>query len=132
MPKTKTLAQLKKLLWKHFSLYIRLKNADSEGMVKCVTCGNRLHYKQAQAGHYIPKSSGLSIYFYERNVHVQDTCCNLFKHGNLAQYALFLRRTYGENILEELDDKKNEPLKLSRDDYEALIETYKEKVKELQ
>jgi len=83
------------------------------------------------AGHYIPKTGGLSIYFDEKNVHCQCTYCNRFMHGNLAPYAIALRQRYGETILEELAWKKQQITKYTTQDYQYLIQVYKEKLKTL-
>lgn len=80
------------------------------------------------AGHYIPKSLGLSIYFEERNVHPQCAGCNTFRHGNLTAYALALKKKYGEGILEELDALKNSPKKIGIPEYLSLIENYRERL----
>ena len=45
MAKKKTISQLKKELDKIFSLYIRLRDATPEGLVKCFTCDKISHYK---------------------------------------------------------------------------------------
>lgn len=81
------------------------------------------------AGHYIPKTYGLSIYFEEKNVHPQCTGCNRFRRGNLTAYAIALRKRYGETILEELDALKHQTRKFSESDYEELIERYKSLLK---
>ena len=127
--KKETVSSAKKKVWKVFSEYIRFRAADENGNAKCVSCGKVAPWRSLHAGHYIPKTSGLSIYFFEKNVHPQCVTCNLFKSGNLSEYALYLTRTYGQGILEKLDRKKCEPMKLSRGDYEELIEFYKSRVK---
>ena len=76
------------------------------------------------AGHYVPKSYGLSLYFDERNVNSQCSGCNLFKHGDLSSYAVALRKKYGPDILEELDAKRKEVKKYTRAEYEELIRKY--------
>jgi len=119
------LQRLKSNLWRIFSEYIRKREIDSEGFGNCISCGKVEHWKNMDAGHYIPKTYGLSIYFEERNVHPQCTGCNRFRRGNLTAYAIALRKRYGENILEELDALKHETIKFSRSDYEELIEKYK-------
>lgn len=124
MRKKLALPKLKKKLWRIFSEYTRKKYADEDGMVKCISCPSIKHWKEVHAGHYIPKSLGLSIYFEEKNVHPQCVACNLFMSGNLSSYAIELRKKYGENILEELNTIKNREMKLCRADYESLIEKY--------
>jgi hypothetical protein len=130
--KKKRPPNLKKILWKLVSEYVRRKSADHAGMVACVTCGKSAHWKQMDCGHYIPKSLGLSIYFEERNLGVQCSACNRFRHGNLAQYALYLLKTYGASILDELDALRRTTRKISTSEYLELIERYKSKLKALE
>lgn len=84
------------------------------------------------AGHYIPKTAGLSIYFHEKNVHAQCTGCNRFRHGNLSQYALALQRKYGGDILSLLDAARRTQRKIKEYEYEQLIEHYKAKLAEIE
>lgn len=122
--KNPSLSTLKKKCWKVFSEYIRKKYADEDGVVNCVSCGKPEHWKNLHAGHYIPKSLGLSIYFEEKNVHPQCAGCNTFRHGNLSMYALALKEKYGEGILEELDEIRKQQVKFSKSDYREMIEKY--------
>ena len=49
----KTISKLKKELDKWFSLFIRLRDADSNGLVFCFTCGCSKYYKRGmQNGHF--------------------------------------------------------------------------------
>lgn len=129
--KKKRKSSFKNKAWDVFSKFIRQRNADPWGMVPCFTCGSVKHWKEMDAGHYIPKSISLFLRFDERNVQIQCTGCNRFRHGNLTQYALALKRKYGEYILEELDRdrRKGEGYKIYESDYEELYEKYKEKIK---
>lgn len=129
MAKLPPLPRLKKRLWILFSQYIRQRDADENGYAPCISCGKVEHYKLQDAGHYHPKSLGLSVYFLEKGVHNQCTACNRFRHGNLTAYAIALRKRYGEGILEELEQIKNTPLKLSRVDYMEMIEKYQKLIK---
>jgi hypothetical protein len=125
-----SLLALNNKLWDLFSRYIRCKDADENGLVKCFTCGSVKSWKELDAGHYIAKSISLSLRFDERNVHPQCTGCNRFRHGNLTQYALALKKVYGPDILEELDEfkAKNRNIKLYPSDYVLMIDLYREKL----
>ncbi len=114
---------LKKELWIIFSKYIRQRD---EG--KCISCGKSDYWRNMDAGHYIPKTAGLAIYFDERNVNCQCTYCNRWMHGNLSQYALALQKKYGNSILEELDIKRRNLTKISVLEYRQMIEIYKNKL----
>ena len=118
--------KLKVKLWKVFSEYIRRRD---QGV--CISCGKKDEWKNTDAGHYIAKTAGLSIYFSELNVNCQCTGCNRFRHGNLAQYALALRQKYGEQILEKLDWQRKQSIKINNIEYKRLIEEYKKKISEL-
>lgn len=117
------IAVLKKLLWGIFSQYIRQRD---EGV--CISCGKIEFWRKMDAGHYIPKTAGLSLYFDEKNVNAQCTYCNRWMHGNLSKYALALRKKYGENILEELDIKRSNFRKINSLEYKQMIEKYKQKL----
>lgn len=126
MRKPKNKVRYKKRLWIIFSKYIRKRDNYI-----CISCGKQLTKETSDAGHYIPKTAGLSIYFDEQDVNCQCTRCNRFMHGNLSQYALALRKKYGDNILEELDERRRIPRKISEDEYSELIKIYEQKLADL-
>lgn len=121
-----TNAILKKRFWIIFSKYIRQRDGGV-----CISCGKQSNWKNMDAGHYIPKTTGLALYFDERNVNCQCTYCNRWMHGNLSKYAIVLRKKYGENILEELDKKRKEIRKISSIEYQKFIEEYKNKLNKI-
>ena len=111
---------LKRRAWEAFSRFIRLRDP------LCVTCGA----PTAHAGHYQNNSErkqdlgGNSLWYDERNVHGQCVGCNLFKSGNLAAYAIFLEKTYGVGILQELNVLYRTAKKWTREEIEGIIERY--------
>lgn len=113
--------------WDAFSKFIRKVDADENGMVKCFSCRKVAHWKEMDAGHYIPKSISLALRFYVKNVNVQCTACNRFRHGNLTEYALALKKKYGDGILEELDEirREGEGHRISESEYQELYDKYK-------
>ena len=129
MAKLPPLPRLKKRLWVIFSHYIRQRDADENGMTKCISCDMVKHWREMDCGHFLPKSLGLSVYFVETNNHQQCQKCNLFLQGNQYNYALALKKRYGDDIIDKLEQIKNTPLKLSRVDYMELIEKYKALIK---
>lgn len=127
----KTLAQLKKDLDKQFSLYTRLSDANDEGYSTCVTCGKVAQWKEMDAGHYITRNH-LSTRWEELNVWSQCRGCNRFGGGKPDEYAIFLIKQFGDDILTQLHQQKHTITKMSRADYEEKITYYKERVAELQ
>jgi hypothetical protein len=130
--RSKSKTNYKKRLWALVSEYVRRKAADHAGNATCVSCGSVAHWKKVHAGHYIAKSLGNAIYFDERNVNVQCVACNLWRHGNLAPYALYLLKTYGPRILDELDALRRTETQLREPWYLEQIELYKSKLSALE
>lgn len=122
MKKKKTKAQLKKELWKVFSLYIKKRDNNI-----CFTCGRYAEGSGYHSGHFIPKSvGGLALYFNEENVHGQCYNCNINLGGN--QYI------YGEKLGKKLVNKlrKIQHNTITKDfDYEGKIGYYKQEVEKL-
>lgn len=128
MKKPKTTSQLKKILDKTFSEYIRRTNADRNGDCICVTCDKKDHWKNMHAGHYLSRQY-LSTRFDENNVFPQCPGCNIFKNGNYTAYALFMLDKYGEEKLQWLEQQKHV---ITKDyPYVEKIEEYKTKLTEL-
>lgn len=123
--KSKPLHKLEKDLWKHFSLYTRLKYADEFGNVVCYTCGIKKHYKEMQAGHFV-KRSYKALKFSEKNVRVQCPRCNMFLDGNQDEFAVRLEQEFGQGILQELHKLKWQEKRFTRSELESLITHYKE------
>lgn len=93
--KKQTNGQLKKILWKEFSKFIRLRD---KGI--CFTCGaGNLSGAGYHAGHFIAKASGgLALYFHEDNVHGQCYRCNIWMGGEQYIYG----KKLGDKKVKEL------------------------------
>lgn len=124
-PKTKKvkLSTVKKKAWDIFSKYIRLSNADENGMVQCYTCTTVKHWKQMQAGHGIG-GRGNAVLFLEKIVKPQCVGCNMFAHG---RYAVFTRKLIDELGIKEYDSivsQSNVPIKYSAEQYQEIYDKY--------
>ena len=125
-----TISKLKKKLDVLFSQYIRRRNADHLGRVKCFTCGVEKHWKEQQAGHFQSRSHH-STRWDEVNVQVQCIKCNMFRQGEQYKFGMYLDQRFGDGTAEELEYRAKTIVKLNRVDYEEAIERYKQKIKEL-
>ena len=125
-----TISKLKKKLDSLFSQYIRIRNADHLGRVKCFTCGVEKHWKEQQAGHFQSRSHH-STRWDEVNVQVQCVKCNMFRQGEQYKFGMYLDQRFGEGTAEELEIRSKTIVKLNRVDYEEAIESYKQKIREL-
>lgn len=120
---------LKDKLDKVFSLYIRLRDADENGFCTCYTCKKVAHYKEMQNGHFWSRTH-LSTRYNEDNCKVQCVGCNIFKKGNYIVYTKKLLKELGEEKFDELERLKNSTVKISKSEYEQMIEQYNQKIKE--
>jgi len=125
-----TISKLKKKLDVLFSQYIRRRNADHLGRVKCFTCGVEKHWKEQQAGHFQSRSHH-STRWDEVNVQVQCVKCNMYRQGEQYKFGMYLDQKFGDGTAEELEYRAKTIVKLNRVDYEEAIERYKQKIREL-
>ena len=127
----KTISKLKKELDKWFSLYIRLRDADSLGFVQCFTCQRFKHYKSGMQNGHFQSRSFLSTRFDEENCQPQCVGCNMFKSGEQYKFSVNLDNKYGDGKAKELEFKARQIQKFSRVDYEENISYYKLLVEKL-
>jgi hypothetical protein len=113
-----------------FSRYIRLRDADELGNIKCCTCGVVIPWKEADCSHFIPRSN-LATRWLEMNCHAACVDCNRMKHGNLEKYADFLRAEYGPDAVMILEDLGRSTHKMMPYEVRELVREYKKKIKEL-
>jgi len=119
---------LKRKLWETFSLYIRLRDSDEKGYCRCISCGIVKPYKEMDAGHFIPKSRGMSIYYEEDNVHAQCRQCNTFLHGNLYSYGKTLELKIGMKRINEITKLSRTTKKFTIAEYQAMIDYYNDQI----
>jgi len=120
----------KQTLDKIFSEYIRLRDADDNGMIMCYCCGKVLHWKQSQNMHFIPRQH-MNLRFSETNCHAGCVKCNYYDNGNIEEYTLHLKKDYGDDIVEKLVIAKRISVKHSSAEYDALAKYYKDEIKKL-
>lgn len=113
-----------------FSEYIRRRNADCNGRVKCCTCPTIKHWKQMDCGHYYRRAH-LSVRVNEINAHAQCVHCNRFLDGNITNYILFMKSKYSAEQLDDLLMKTNLTEKFMQFEIDELTKYYQDKINEL-
>ena len=119
----KSLKSLKNKAWTVFSTYIRQKFADSSDFVSCYTCGNKIHWKESQTGHWIEGHSN-AVYINEDYVRPQCMRCNIFLKGNQGTFRDKIRQELGDERVDQLIIESKQVKILKSYDYEELIEHY--------
>ena len=102
--------------WKLQSEYIRRKYAKND-MVQCYTCNTIDHWKNMHCGHFWHNK----LDFDERNLRPQCSQCNVFKSGNLAEYATKLTKEIGVEGMQKLRLNSN-TISYSTEDLEKIIQ----------
>ena len=135
--KNKSLPALRKRAKHYFNQYIRLRDTDDYGFGTCISSGQRLKYgtENCQAGHYFSGGQYPVLEFNEDNVNLQGKSDNYFKSGNQLEYRRRLIDKIGEERVIELElmaaRSKRTHTKRDKFFFIEVIETYKEKCKEL-
>jgi len=119
---------IKKSLWGYISKVIRLKYADDNGYVKCVTCNTIKHYKELQAGHFIPQAQGDACRYIEENIHPQCYRCNINLGGNGAEYYPYMLDMYGQELIDDLRALSKTTVKFTESDLLDMETEWKERL----
>lgn len=111
--------------------YVRLKAADENGYVSCVTCGTvKMWNDGMQGGHFIPRKH-ISTRLMEENIHPQCDYCNGYLRGNMIKYTLYMEDTYGRDFVEHLESLRHQTTHYTKTEALEWLEEAKEKLASL-
>lgn len=113
-----------------FSLWIRLRDSDSFGYGKCITCERRTHYREGDCGHGIVRQY-MATRFDERNCALQCRECNRFGYGEQEVFAQAVDKKHGPGTWETLQTLSRSTFKLTRPEIEEMVTYYRDKVKSM-
>ncbi len=127
MKKKKSLSKLKEEAWSLFSARLKERYADDEGNVRCYTCGAnmKLNTVNCQGGHYLSRGAYPGLTFHPDNSRPCCYRCNVHLHGNLVEFRVRLIEEIGLERVEALEAQRHVQVKLTRSDYEKMIEELK-------
>ncbi len=107
-----------------FSKFIRLRDSDSHGILLCISCGEPIFWKKADAGHFI-KRQHKATRFNEKNVNGQCRNCNWLKQGNDINYAKGLGKKYGPGTVEQLELAGRSTFHLGKFELKIISDNYR-------
>ena len=110
----------------------RISAADEYGMVQCVSCDKRMHWKECDGGHYIAKGNSSYWALEVENVHPQCRGCNAFggKYGSAeGQYTLWMIDYYDLDFVKQMHRDKHKPKKLYVADYREMLKEFNDLIK---
>jgi len=122
-PKRKTLINK---LDRIFSEYIRKRDADKKGFVKCITSGKKYHYLEVDAGHFISRKE-MSTRWNEDNVYAQSRYDNRYRYGRQYEYYIDKKKKK-KGLPKHLYNLSKQTVKYSIADLQELIDKYKKKL----
>jgi len=113
-----------------FSEYIRLRNADANGNVKCITCGDQHHWRDVDCGHFVKRGNN-AVRWNLQNCGEQCRLCNSTFDGREDLHAEYIDRTYGEGTAEKLRRMGKEDEKFTVPELESMCDELRKEIREL-
>jgi len=113
-----------------FSKIMRLIYAEKQkapGGVRCYTCRQVFPLDKMHVSHYVSRSHN-SLRWEQRNVRLCCIGCNVWKHGNLGEYATHLIEEKGMPELYWLKIERNKIKTVKVKDLEAMIAGYEKEL----
>jgi len=100
------------------SLYIRIRDSNENGFLTCCTCPNEVHYKDADAGHWLSRGN-MSVRWNENNIAGQCRTCNRAKYGEQDKFAEYIENKHKGMTawLTEQSRIQDEELNLAREKF---------------
>ena len=116
-----------------FQKLVKLRALRPDGKLTCCSCGRRDYPgKHFHGGHWIGRSKK-AVIFDPRNCHPQCALCNKFGLGAVkANYDEFMRRTYGQEVMDELKRLGNTTKQWTKDELAELYVGYREEINEIE
>lgn len=126
--KIKTYSEWQKDLQKLVNKFVSLRDKGKP----CISCDKPDTGVKRDAGHFWSQGGNPSVRFDLDNIHGQCVHCNRDKHGNLLEYRPRLIERIGRERFDELEQRRNTPLKLQLSEIKDQIELFKQMIKDEQ
>lgn len=125
-----SISALTKKLDQIYSVYIRLVYTTADGMCKCFTCDQKLHWRRIQNGHFQSRRF-MSTRFHEHNCAPQCYACNIGLSGNQYIYGVKLDEKFGPGTAQSMVTLSRQITKFTAEDLLRLIDETEDKVERL-
>lgn len=124
--KHNTNAYLGKKAWTAFSKHLRQSQANFQGDVECYTCGRRICWTIAQAGHLFHRGrqAWKALDFDTDHIRLQDFSCNINGSGQGGKFALKLIAELGIEKVKEMEYRRHNEPPLTPDELKEIIKKY--------
>lgn len=119
---------IKQKLWAKFSEKIRLRDADDNGYVSCVSCGHVFHWKETDCGHFIENTErsktfgGNALWYDVRNFAAQCQGCNRFNTAQAKrEWTVKFIAEHGQKVYDDMLQLKRQVKKWTQPEVENII-----------
>lgn len=110
--KAPSVSKLMKGADKAFSLQVRQRGANGEGINTCYTCGFKNHWKKLHCGHFLSRFYKAARWDFD-NARPQCVMCNMWKKGDIVTFRTKLIAEIGLERVEAVEAKRNVSTKLT-------------------
>lgn len=118
-------------LWPVFSTFVRLRDSDQDGILKCFTCSRRMHWRNAQCGHGVPRQHKATKYN-EINNNGQCPKCNAWEGGMREVYKEEMDKRHGAGTWDKMIVASRSTYKeLGEAEVDVMVEYYEKEVERL-
>ena len=111
----------------YFSRYIRLRDSDSNGMCKCITCDTVKHWKDMDCGHFQSRRYTATRY-HEQNANAQCQRCNKYQSGEQYLHGKEIDLKFGSGTAEFITKLARSIYKLNKNEVMSIAKEYKSKM----
>ena len=125
LKRSKNLSAAKATCDEWFSKYIRLRDANQNGLCKCVTCSTVKHWSDMDCGHFQSRRYTATRWD-EKNAHAQCQACNNYGSGEQYIHGIEIDALYGAGTAQVLQDTARLIHKWTKDDVMAMARYYKQ------
>ncbi len=114
-----------------FSEYMRLVNADEYGHCVCISCPTRRPWHEMHCAHYHGRYC-MMLRRYPKNCGVACPECNTARpEQHIEGLKAYLIQEHGEDVIDELDEMRNEVANRSLSELKKMLTAYRKKVRDL-
>lgn len=110
-----------------FSRYIRIREANNDGIVSCFTCQKLDKWTNMQCGHFIKRGETL-LRWDVRNAKCQCPICNVSLYGNMDEYEKRLNEET-PGLPDQLREESREVNKFTREYLKELLIEFRYRLK---
>ena len=128
--RSKTLSLAKKSADGWFSKYIRIRDANKNGVCKCITCDTKKHWKEMDAGHFQSRRYNATRW-HEQNAHAQCQACNKYNAGEQYLHAKEIDLRYGKGTADFIEKIAKSITKINKTEVMEIAKSYKAQAEEL-